>query len=247
MASFNSSNNPMLRKLSDSDALKGNFAGVMTRGGAVGKTVLLFIILLVGAGVSLFSNFAILQMPFGWIALLIVGAALSLVTAFVPKASPITAPFYALVEGMLLGAISAAYGLAYNGIVFQAILVTVGIFIMTLIFYATGIIRVTSRLRTGIIIATVGVMFVYLVDFILSLAGMPVGYLNGGGLIGIAINVVVIIIASLNFLLDFDYFDKAAAAGAPKYMEWYLGYSIMVTFVWLYLEVLRLLSRLQSR
>lgn len=247
MASFNSSNNPMLRKLSESDALKGNYAGAMTRGGAIGKTVLLFIVLLAGAGISLFSNFAILQMPFGWIALVVAGTVLSLITAFVPKASPVTAPFYALVEGMLLGAISAAYGVAYNGIVFQAILVTIGIFIMTLIFYATGTIRVTNRLRAGIIIATIGVMFVYIVDLILSLVGMPVGYLSSGGIVGIAINAVVVIIASLNFLLDFDYFDRAVAAGAPKYMEWYLGYSIMVTFVWLYLEVLRLLSRLQSR
>jgi Predicted membrane protein len=247
MAKFNGSNNPMLRKLSSSDAVKGDFSGAMTRGGAIGKTAVLFLILLAGVGIAVFSNFTFFRQPFGWIALIVAGVALSLVTAFVPKASPVTAPLYAVIEGMLLGAISAVYGLAYNGIVFQAILVTVGIFLMTLIFYATRIIRVTSRFRTGIFIATLGVMFVYLADFVLSLVGFPVGYLNDGGIIGIAINVVIVIIAALNFMIDFDYFDRASAAGAPKYMEWYLGYSIMVTFVWLYLEVLRLLSRLSSR
>ena len=247
MAKIDSSNNPMLRKLSSSDAIKDRSTGVMTRGGAIGKTVLLFVLLLAGVGIAVFTNFSFLQVPFGWVALMIAGVVLSLVTAFVPKASPITAPFYAVIEGMLLGAISAMYGSLYNGIVFQAILVTVGIFLMTLLFYATGIIRVTARFRAGILIATLGVMFVYLADFVLSLIGLPIGYFHSSGLIGIVINVVIVIIAALNFMIDFDYFDRASEMGAPKYMEWYLGYSIMVTFVWLYLEVLRLLSRLSSR
>lgn len=247
MANYNS-NNPMLRKSVFSKASKTSYSGsAMTRGGTIGKTVVLFALLIAGGAIAWLSNFTFLQHAYGMAALLIAGTALSFITAFVPKASPFTAPVYALIEGMLLGVITAAFGAAYNGIVFQSILITVGIFIMTLIFYSTHIITVTNRLRSIILIATTGIMFVYLADIVMSLFGASVTFLNNNGIVGIAINLLVVLIASLNFLIDFDYFDRACAMGAPKYMEWYMGYSIMVTFVWLYLEVLRLLSKISSR
>lgn len=244
MADYNS-NNPMLKNLSEKTD-NNTFGAVMTRNGAIGKTVLLFGVLLAGAGIACFSGYTIFNSYAGWIALLIIGTVFSFVTAFVPKVSPFTAPVYALVEGMLLGAISAQYNYFYNGIISQAILVTVGIFAMTLIFYSAGIVKVTNRFRSGILIATTGVLFVYLADIVLTLFGTQVPFLHSNGIVGIAINVLIIIIASLNFMIDFDYFDRACMAGAPKYMEWYMGYSIMVTFVWLYLEVLRLLSKFKN-
>jgi uncharacterized YccA/Bax inhibitor family protein len=218
----------------------------MTRNGAIQKTFVLFLILVVGGAISWGSNSTFLGSVAGWTFLAIAGFALGLITSFVPRVSPFTSPVYALVEGMLIGAISAVYNSFYNGIVIQAIMITVAIFLITLIFYAAKIIKVTNRFRNGVIIATLSVCLIYFADFILSAFGLRVPFLNDSGIIGIIINVVIIIIAGLNFMLDFDFIDRAAGMGVPKYMEWYMGFSIMVTFIWLYLEVLRLLSLLQG-
>lgn len=243
MAASNfSSNNPMLKNSVFTNASRSYYTDTMTRNGTIQKTLVLFVILVIGGAISWTSNLTILQSYAGWFVLLIIGMGLSFATAFMPRVSPFTSPFYALVEGLLIGAISAAYNTFYNGIVTQAVTVTIGIFLVTLFFYSARIIKVTNRFRTGVLIATFGVMLIYLFDILLSAFGMSVPFLNDSGLIGIIINLVIIIIAALNFMLDFDYIDRACAMGAPKFMEWYLGFSIMVTFIWLYLEVLRLLS-----
>lgn len=240
------SNNPMLRdSVFDKNriVLEGE---PLTRTGTIAKTVLLFAILCAGAFFGFTRAGTVMGSPAVWIALLIVGTALSFVTAFVPRVSPVTAPLYALAEGVLVGSISAAFASFYSGIIVEAVLITFAMFLVTLVFYSTGLIRVTHRFRTGILIATLGVGLVYLMDIGLSFFGMGVPFLTGNSMWGLAINLVIVIIAALNFMLDFDYIDRAQAMGAPKFMEWYMGYSLMVTFVWLYMEVLRLLSRIQS-
>lgn len=245
MAKYDS-NNPMLR---DSVFDKNRIVldgEPLTRGGTIAKTVILFAVLLAGAWFGFTRAGTVMGTPAVWIALLIGGTVLSFITAFVPRVSPLTAPLYALAEGALVGSLSAVFAAAYNGIVVEAVLITFAMFLVTLAFYSFGLIRVTNRFRTGVIMATLGVGLVYLMDIGLSFFGMSVPFLSGGGMWGIAINLVIVIIAGLNFMLDFDYIDRARAMGAPKYMEWYMGYSLMVTFVWLYMEVLRLLSRIQS-
>lgn len=239
------SNNPMLRKsLIEKAARDGGV--VMTHRGAMLKTLFLFLILSLGVAVSWTANFSLLYSYAGLVGLLVAGTALSLVTAFVPRVSPFTSPIYAMVEGLLLGAITAVFDASTKGIALQALLITTGIFLVTYVFYSARIITVTNRLRMGIFTATLGIGFVYLADFALSFFGLHVPFLTSTGLVGIAVSLLIVIIASLNFLLDFDYVDRCCAMGAPKYMEWYMGYSIMVTFVWLYLEVLRLLAKIQG-
>ena len=243
-----SSRNPMLQKTTFTKATRDNYAGgeVSTRNGAAVKIAVLFAILVFGGAVSWTTSIPFIDSYAGWITLVIVGAALSFITAFNPRVAAVTSPIYALVEGLLLGMISAAYSYVYNGIVIQALMVTLGIFLMTLIFYSAGIIKVTNRFRMGVLIATLSVGLIYLVDIIFSFFGVQIPLLNDSGIIGIGINVIIIIIAGLNFMLDFDFIDRACAMGAPKYMEWYMGFSLMVTFIWLYLEVLRLLSALRG-
>ena len=241
------SNNPMLR---DSVFEKNRIVldgEPMTRGGAIGKTVLLFLILCAGAYFGFTSVGTVMGTPAVWIALLVGGTALSFITAFVPRVSPVTAPLYALAEGALVGCISAAFESLYSGIIVEAVLITFAMFLVTLVFYSAGLIRVTNRFRIGVVMATLGIGLVYLLDMGLSLFGMSVPFLSSTSTWGIAINIFIVIIAGLNFMLDFDYIDRAQAMEAPKYMEWYMGYSLMVTFVWLYMEVLRLLSRIQSK
>ncbi len=152
-----------------------------------------------------------------------------------------------MAEGIFVGAISKAYEVEFEGIVLQAVGLTIGVFLMMLVLYATGRIRVTPRFRLGVIAATGGILLVYLVSFVLSLFGSGVPYIHGNGLVGIGFSVVVVVIAALNLTLDFDFIDKAEQAGAPKYMEWFAALGLVVTLVWLYLEILRLLAKLRSR
>lgn len=175
------------------------------------------------------------------------GLILALITMFSPKASPITAPLYALCKGLALGGISALLERRFPGIVFQAVALTLGIFGGMLLLYTSRTIRATPALTKGIMIATAGVMLVYLVSFVMGLFGTRVPYIHEGGSIGILFSLVVIGIAAFNFILDFDQVERGAASGAPKFMEWYAGFGLLVTLLWLYIEVLSLLAKLQSR
>jgi uncharacterized YccA/Bax inhibitor family protein len=177
---------------------------------------------------------------------LIGGLLFGLVTAFVPKWSPFTAPLYAMAEGLLLGGISAIFEAQFHGIVFQALLATFGTTFALLIAYQTGIIKATENFKLGVFAATGGIGIMYLAMWIMGMFGMHVSIMSMG-VWGIAISAFVVIIAALNLVLDFDYIENAANQGAPKYCEWYGAYGLMVTLVWLYIEILRLIAMIAAR
>jgi uncharacterized YccA/Bax inhibitor family protein len=175
------------------------------------------------------------------------GLDLALITNFKKEWSPVTAPLYALAEGLALGGISAVYSHLYKGIVFQAVTLTLGTAVCMLLAYKLGLVRASKRFVLGVVAATGAIMLVYVVSMVLSLFHITVPGIFGNGPIGIAFSVVVVIIAALNLVLDFNFIEEGAARGAPKYMEWYGAFGLMVTLVWLYLEILRLLSKMRER
>ncbi len=184
----------------------------------------------------------------GWLFPVVLGAlGVAILTIFKPDLARFTAPVYALLEGAFLGAISGLYNAAYDGIVIQAVGLTIGVFAVMLFLYGTRIVKVTEKLRMGVIAATGAVVLVYVANLILSLFGAEVPFLHDTGPIGIGISLVIVGIAAFNLLLDFDFVERGVAAGAPARTEWYAAFGLLVTIVWLYLELLRLLAKLQSR
>ena len=177
----------------------------------------------------------------------IVGLGLALVTIIKPKFARFTAPLYALAQGLLVGAITHLYEIETEGIALQAVGLTAGVFVMMLFLFATRIIKVTDKLRTGIIAATGAVCLVYIASIVLRLFGADVPFLHDASPIGIGISLVIVGIAAMNLLLDFDFVERGIQAGAPRYMEWFAAFGLMMTLIWLYLELLRLLSKLRSR
>ena len=176
------------------------------------------------------------------------GFIVALVTTFKARWSPITAPIYALLEGLALGGISAFFERSYPGIAVQAVGLTFGTLFVMLLAYKTGMIRATQGLKMGVIAATGGIALLYVVEMVLGgFFHIQVPAINGSGMIGIGFSIFVVIIAALNLVLDFDMIESAVSAGAPKYMEWYGAFGMMVTLVWLYLEMLRLLSKMRRR
>jgi uncharacterized YccA/Bax inhibitor family protein len=175
------------------------------------------------------------------------GLIFSLVTIFKKEWSPVTAPLYALCEGLFLGGISAVFELKYPGIAFQAICLTFGTLLALLLAYSSGMIRATQKFQIGVMAATGGIALFYLFQMIMGFFHVQFLTINGSGPIGIGFSVIVVIIAALNLVLDFAFIEQGANAGAPKYMEWYGGFAIMVTLVWLYLEILRLLAKMNQR
>tara|TARA_B100001248_G_scaffold241870_1_gene208911 strand:- start:23194 stop:23931 length:738 start_codon:yes stop_codon:yes gene_type:complete len=172
---------------------------------------------------------------------------LAMVIIFKKTWAPFLAPVYALAEGMLLGTISALFEYRYPGIVIQAVLGTATVLISLLAAYRSGLIEVTENFKLGVAAATGGIFLIYLLTFILGFFGMNVPYIHEAGLIGIGFSVFVCIVAALNLVLDFDFIEQGAAKGAPKYMEWYAAFGLLVTLIWLYLEILRLLAKTRSR
>jgi uncharacterized YccA/Bax inhibitor family protein len=175
------------------------------------------------------------------------GFILAMVTIFRPQSSAVTAPIYAILEGLFLGAISAIINAQYPGVAFQAVLLTIGTLFTMLFLYRSGRIRATPRFQQGVMMATGAVFFAYLISWIFSLFGMGMGFMHSAGPLGILINLVIIVIAALNLIMDFNFIEKGAEMSAPKYMEWYGAFGLMVTLVWLYIEFLRLLSRFSGR
>ncbi len=176
------------------------------------------------------------------------GLILGLILCFKPSLAPVLAPLYAAFEGSFVGGLSTIYAVAaYPGIVMQAAMLTIGVLVMMLALYGTGIIRMSDKLRTGIIAATGAIFLVYLATMVLSFFGIRMPYIHGNGPVGIGFSVVVIIIAAFNLVMDFDMIERGTRYRAPKYMEWYGAYGLLVTLVWLYIEILRLLSKLNSR
>ena len=221
-------------------ANQGLSEGTMSLDGTVNKTGILLALCFGGA-------------YFGWNAQALVlpaaliGFVIALFTIFKPKNSPYTAPAYALVEGVVLGAITAVAESMYPGIGIQAIGLTFGILASLLFCYKSGIIKPTENFRLMIFSATMGIALLYLVSFIMSFFGNSIGFIHSNGIYGIGFSLFVVAIASLNLVLDFDFIEEGSEVGLPKYMEWYGAFSLMVTLVWLYLEILRLLMKLRSR
>ncbi|HWJ63244.1 MAG TPA: Bax inhibitor-1/YccA family protein [Acidimicrobiales bacterium] len=185
--------------------------------------------------------------PPSWIFLAWIGTfVLAMVTIFKPRLARITAPIYAVGEGLALGSISAIFEAAYPGIVVQAVLLTFGVFITMMVLFATGAIRVTEKLRMCIFASMGAIMFVYIADLIASLFGSSLPIVNSSSPWGIGFSVVVVIVASLNLLLNFDFIKTAVDYKAPRYMEWFAAFGLMLALVWLYLEILRLLSKLRN-
>jgi uncharacterized YccA/Bax inhibitor family protein len=170
-----------------------------------------------------------------------------MVTIFKKEWAGVTAPIYALLEGLALGGISAMFELRFPGIAIEAVGLTFGTLFVMLLLYRTRIIQVTQKFRLGVVAATGGIFFFYLLEMILGFFGVRFTSINGSGVIGIGFSLIIVGVAALNLVLDFDFIERGVQAGAPKYMEWYGAFGIMVTLVWLYLEMLRLLSKLNSR
>lgn len=216
----------------------------MTISGTVNKTALLFAILFVTAafawnpGTS--SGGYILVGALG-------GLAVALVTVFKKTWAPVTAPIYAALEGLALGGISVMFESSYPGIVSQAVFLTFGTLGALLVAYRSGWVQATENFKLGVVAATGGVFFVYLISFVLGFFGITVPLIHSNGVFGILFSVFVVVIAALNLVLDFDLIEQGAEQGAAKYMEWYAAFALMVTLVWLYLEILRLLGKLQQR
>ena len=225
-------------------------ADAMSLNGTVNKTAFLLVLVLAtsmftwskayaGAGAGL--------MPWVWGGA-IGGLVLALVTVFKKQWAPVTAPLYAAVEGLFIGAISAVFEQRFPGIVIQAVGLTFGTMAALLVAYRSGLIKATENFKLGVVAATGGIALLYLVNIGMGLFGFEgMGFIHDSSLLGIGFSAVVVVVAALNLVLDFDFIEQGVEQGAPKYMEWYAAFGLLVTLVWLYLEILRLLSKLQSR
>ena len=216
----------------------------MSLQGAVNKTLFLALILVMAASLSWTNPVGLA--PFLWPAL-IGGFVVAIVTTFKKEWAAITAPIYAFLEGIVLGTISVYFEKAYPGIVMQAVGLTLGVLFAMLFIYKSGLIKVTAGFRLGVFAATGGIALYYLLSMILGLFKIQVPMIYDSGLLGIGFSLFVVIIAALNLVLDFDAIKTGAEMRVPKYMEWYCAFALMVTLIWLYLEMLRLLSKLQRR
>ncbi len=249
------SSNPVLKEKAFNKEV-GFSTEVMTINGTINKTALMLLIVVAGA-IFTWNKFfdAIAINPeagsaavLPWLVIGGIGGLITaLVTVFKPQSSAISAPIYAAFEGLLLGGLSAMFEMMYPGVVMRAVALTLAVFFSMLFLYRSGIIKVTQKLTMGIFAATAGIALVYLVSFIGSMFGAPMGILYGNSNLSIGFSLVVVAIAALNLVLDFSFIERAAGSGAPKYMEWYGAFGLMVTLIWLYLEILRLLSKLSSR
>ena len=216
----------------------------MTINGTVNKTAISLTILLITASFTFSPNYSFLIWP-GFIG----GFIVALMTIFKKHWAPITVPVYAALEGLALGGISYMYNLQFEGIVSQAILLTLGILFALLFAYKTKIIAPTENFKLGVFAATAGIGIVYLISFVMSFfgSGLPVMNPMNSSLFSIGFSLFVVVIASLNLVLDFDFIEEGSEKGMPKYMEWYGAFGLLVTLIWLYLEILRLLAKLRSR
>lgn len=221
----------------------------MTVSGTVNKTFILLLLVLAPAMYTwnmLYSGTTYQNAGAFIIGGAIGGLIAAIVTIVKPNWSAVSAPIYAVFEGLFLGGVSAALNLRFPGIAVQAVALTFGTLGVMLVMYKTGMIKVTEKLRTGIIAATLAVGLFYFVIMIMSLFGGDTSFYMGNSLLSIGISLVIVGIAAFNLLLDFDFIDKGAKMGAPKYMEWFGAFGLMVTLIWLYMEILRLLSKLRD-
>ena len=234
--------NPALNAQVFQNVRSSDYSTGMTIQGTVNKTAISLAILVASA-------------TFTWVnpnsGLMIMGAIggfiVAIITAFKKQWAPTTTPIYAALQGLFLGGISVMFNQQYPGIVIQAVYLTFGTLFALLMAYASGKIRVTENFKLGLTAAMGGLFFFYMINFILGFFGMGITSVYGNGIVGIGFSLIVVVIAALNLVLDFDFIEQGAQQGAPKYMEWYGAFGLMVTLIWLYIEILRLLAKLQSR
>jgi uncharacterized YccA/Bax inhibitor family protein len=220
----------------------------MTIQGTVNKTAVLLLLALLTASWTWNQYYT----GAGSIGIWIMGGAIggfivAMVTIFKKQWAAMTAPLYALLEGLVIGGISSILEAQYPGIVIQAVGLTFGTLFGLLFAYKSGVIRATASFKLGVVAATGGIMVVYVVTMLLGFFGIRMPYIHESGTIGIAFSLFVVVVAALNLVLDFDFIENGAAHGAPKYMEWYGAFGLMVTLIWLYIEILRLLAKMRSR
>jgi uncharacterized YccA/Bax inhibitor family protein len=221
----------------------------MTIEGTVSKTGILLMLVMATAAFTWRGYLNGAEQVMIWmIGGIIGGLIFAIITSFKPAIAMYTAPAYALCEGLALGGISAqAQVMSGQAIVIQAVALTFGILLALLVVYRLGLIKATENFKLGVAAATGGIFLAYIATMVLGLFGVSVPFIHESGMIGIGFSLFVVVIASLNLVLDFDFIENGAERGAPKYMEWYGAFGLMVTLIWLYLEILRLLSKLQSR
>jgi uncharacterized YccA/Bax inhibitor family protein len=239
--------NPTLNDSTFAGAEIGS-AKPMTLQGTVNKTAVLLGLVFVAA---VFTWQKALEnpaaaMPWMWGGA-ITGLILCVVTCFKKEWAAVTGSLYALAEGLFVGALSALYEMQFQGIVLQAALLTFGVLLGLLAAYSMGFIKATENFKLGVVAATGGIFLVYLVTVVLGMFGINVPYIHESGLVGIGFSVFVVVIAALNLVLDFDFIENGCTHGAPKYMEWYAAFGLLVTLIWLYIEILRLLAKLAAR
>jgi len=238
------SGNPALNKKTFEN-LTNTSGGVMTLDGTVNKTAISLLLLMCAAYYTYSSQNLSLIWP-GFIG----GFIVAIITIFKKEWSPVTVPIYAVLEGLALGGISSIYASEYTGIVQQAIFLTFGIFFTLLFAYKTKVIKPSENFKLGVFAATGGIAVVYLASFLMSMfggSGLSIMSPDNSSWMSIGFSLFVVVIASLNLVMDFDFIEEASESGAPKYMEWYGAFGLLVTLVWLYLEILRLLAKLSGR
>lgn len=244
------------RSPADAELLSRGSGEVMTMRGTLSATAVLFTLLLAGAafGWSLVKTVTtadgqreVASFP-SWIMLVVlVGFGLVVLASFKPHLARIIGPIYALIQGVFVGAISHVYESAFQGVVVQAVGATLAVFAVMLFLFASRTIRVTDRLRSSIMAATFGLMLFYGLSFLLHLFGVNISFISDASLLGIAFSVFAAGLAAFNLLLDFDIIERGITSRAPAAFEWFAALGVMVTVVWLYLEMLRLLAKLQRR
>ena len=223
-------------------------ADAMTVSGTVNKTLALLIILMAAAMYTWNQFYTSYELPQMWlIGPAIGGLVVALIIIFKKTTAPFLAPVYAALEGLFLGALSAQFEMSYPGIVIQAVGLTFGTLFCLLAAYRSGIIRATQNFRLGIFAATGAIMLFYVVSMVLSFFGVSVPLIHSSGPWGIGFSVFVVVIAALNLVLDFDFIEEGERNAAPKFMEWYAAFGLMVTLIWLYMEILRLLAKTRGR
>ena len=238
------SGNPVLRSDTFRQARPLATGDVMTIQGTVNKTGILLLLCIFSA--SLVWKNPVAFMPFMWLSI-IGGFIVALVTVFNKQWAGVTSPIYAFVEGLFLGCISALMERQYPGIVIQAVGLTFGTLFCLLMAYKSRLIKPTENFRLGIVAATGGIALFYFISLIVGFFGIRMPLIHSSGPLGIVFSLFVVTIAALNLVLDFDFIEKGSEYGAPKYMEWYGAFGLMVTLIWLYIEILRLLAKTRRR
>jgi len=221
----------------------------MTVMGTVHKTAFLLLLLVAGA-IWVWNKFTLggPQAVMPWLGIGGIGGfIIALVTIFKKEWAPVTSPIYAVLEGLLLGGLSSMFEASYPGIVIQAVGLTFGTLFALLMAYRSGLVKATENFKLGVVAATGGIFIVYFISFIMGFFGKTIPFIHESGTVGILFSLFVVVVAALNLVLDFDFIEHGAERGAPKYMEWFAAFGLLVTLVWLYIEILRLLAKLRSR